>query len=285
VSATARRVAAVQMQSTAEREANLAVAERLVREAAARGADIVVLPERWNAIGSAELYRSVAEPLPEGPSVQAVRGWARAFDICIVAGSITERQPATERVFNTSFVVDRSGQVGDSYRKLHLFDVEVGGFRYCESDTDDAGNAVVHCDVDGLAVGLTICYDIRFPELYRLLALRGVDVVTVPADFTLHTGKDHWELLLRARAVENGVYVIAAAQHGTRADGRGAYGRSMIVDPWGTVLAQAPDRDGVVIAEVALEHLDTVRRTLPSLQHRRPDMYTGLDAVAAGKRR
>jgi deaminated glutathione amidase len=281
VTPSAWSVAAVQMHSTADVQENLAVAERLIGQAAARGAQIIVLPERWNAIGSAELYPVVAEPLTASTSVRAVRRLATFHGVSIVAGSITERGAEPGRVFNTSVVIDRSGQVIASYRKLHLFDVAVGGFRYSESDTDDAGEAIVDVDVDGLAVGLSICYDLRFPELYRLLALRGVDVVTVPADFTLHTGKDHWELLLRARAVENGVYVIAAAQHGNRPDGRTAYGRSMIVDPWGTVLAQAPDGEGHIVAELDLDRLAEIRAQLPALANRRAEVYHWPEEVRA----
>lgn len=268
------------MQSTQDKLANIAAAERLVAEAARRGAELIVLPERWNALGEHEVYRDAAEALDDGPSVDAARAWARSHRVFLVAGSITERRAGTDRVYNTSFVVDPAGDILAHYRKLHLFDVDVGGFRYAESDSDDAGDAIVDCRMDGLSVGLTICYDVRFPELYRLLALRGAEIVTVPADFTLHTGKDHWEVLLRARAVENGYYVVAAAQHGAREDGRVAYGRSMIIDPWGTVLAQAPDLDTVVLAEVHLERLETVRRTLPTLSHRRPEVYAGLSSYS-----
>jgi len=155
-----------------------------------------------------------------------------------------------------------------------MFDVEVGGHVYRESEAEEPGEGPVVCTAEGWALGLTVCYDLRFPELYRILAVEGAELVTVPAAFTLYTGKDHWEILLRARAVENQCYVAAANQWGVHAEGKASYGRTMIVDPWGVVLAQAPDEDAVVSAELDRAHMERVRRALPSLANRQPAAYT-----------
>jgi deaminated glutathione amidase len=269
------RVACVQMTSRADKAVNLADAERLVDDAASRGADLVVLPEKWNAIGGADVLRGAAEPLVGGESVDALRAWARRHGIAVVGGSITELRAGREKLSNTCVVVDREGDVAAVYRKIHLFDVEVGGQVYRESEAEEPGDeAVVAHAVDGWPVGLTVCYDLRFPELFRALTFAGARLLTVPAHFTLHTGRDHWEVLLRARAVENQTFVAAAAQVGETLPGRPSYGRSLIVDPWGTVLAQAPDEPGVVVADLSAARLDEVRRRLPALDHRRPDAYS-----------
>ena len=168
---------------------------------------------------------------------------------------------------------DSEGEIAAVYRKIHMFDVEVGGHVYRESEAEEPGEGTVACEVEGWKLGLTVCYDLRFPELYRILAVEGAEVITVPAAFTLFTGKDHWELLLRARAVENQCYVVAANQWGTHGDGKASYGRSMIVDPWGVVLAQAADEDGVIAAELDRVRMEDVRRALPSLANRQPAAY------------
>ena len=265
------RVACVQMSSRAEKAANLERAEALVARAAAAGADVVVLPEKWNAIGDAETLHGAAEPL-EGESVTAMSTWARRHGITLVGGSITERRPGREKLSNTSVVLDPDGEIAAIYRKIHLFDVEVGGLVYRESDAEEPGDEPVVCAAEW-PIGLSVCYDVRFPELYRILALEGALLVTVPAHFTLHTGKDHWEVLLRARAIENQLFVAAAAQFGETMPGRWSYGRSLVADPWGLVLALAPDEETVIAADLDRARLEDVRAKLPSLATRQPDAY------------
>ena len=267
------RVACVQLTSRADKTANLEKAEQLVARAAATGADVVVLPEKWNAIGDTEVLHAAAEPLDGGESVEAMAGWSRQYGIALVGGSITERREGREKLSNTSIVFDSEGAIAGVYRKIHMFDVEVGGHIYRESDAEEAGDEPVVLDVEGWRTGLTVCYDVRFPELYRILALEGAELVTVPAHFTLYTGKDHWEVLLRARAVENQYYVAAAAQIGETLPGRLSYGRSLIADPWGIVVALAPDEETVISAELERRRLEDVRAKLPSLASRQASAY------------
>ncbi len=267
------RVACVQMTSRANKPANLETAERLVAQAAASGADLVVLPEKWNAIGNAQELHAAAESLEGGESVEAMAEWSRRHGITLVGGSITERREGREKLSNTSLVFDPEGQIVATYRKIHLFDVEVGGVVYRESEAEEPGEEPVVVPVEDWGLGLSVCYDIRFPELYRILALEGAELVTVPAHFTTPTGKDHWHVLLRARAIENQLYVAAAAQVGETLPGKPAYGRSLIADPWGTVLAQAPDEETVIAAELDRGRLLDIRAKLPSLKNRQPDAY------------
>ena len=267
------RVACVQMTSRANKPANLETAERLVAQAAASGADLVVLPEKWNAIGNAQELHAAAESLEGGESVEAMAEWSRRHGVTLVGGSITERREGREKLSNTSLVFDPEGQIVATYRKIHLFDVEVGGVVYRESEAEEPGEEPVVVPVEDWGLGLSVCYDIRFPELYRILALEGAELVTVPAHFTTPTGKDHWHVLLRARAIENQLYVAAAAQVGETLPGKPAYGRSLIADPWGTVLAQAPDEETVIAAELDRGRLLDIRAKLPSLKNRQPDAY------------
>jgi predicted amidohydrolase len=267
------RLACVQLTSGTDKDANLEKAERLVAQAAATGADVVALPEKWNAIGDSEALHGAAEAVDGGESVEAMRGWARQHGVTLVGGSITERREGRDKLSNTCLVFDSDGELVATYRKIHLFDVEVGGHTYRESEAEEPGDEAVVAEVEGWPLGLTVCYDVRFPELYRILALEGALLATVPAHFTLHTGKDHWHLLLRARAVENGFYVAAPAQVGVTGIGRPSYGRSLIVDPWGTILAQAPDEETVISAELDRARVDEVRRQLPSLANRQPEAY------------
>jgi predicted amidohydrolase len=267
------RVACVQMTSRQDKAANLERAESLVARAASTGADVVVLPEKWNLIGSADDYRAAAEPLDGGPSVEAMSLWARSLGITLVGGSITERREGREKLSNTSCVFDPEGALVAVYRKIHLFDVEVAGHIYRESEAEEPGTEPVVARVEDWAVGLSVCYDIRFPELYRILALEGAELATVPAHFTTPTGKDHWHVLLRARAIENQYYVAAAGQVGETLRGKPAYGRSLIVDPWGIVLAQAPDEETVITAEIDRARLREIRAKLPSLANRQADAY------------
>ena len=270
----ALRVAAVQLNSTADRASNLAVADRLVRAAAADGARLIVLPEKWTAMGSGDDLRAAAEPLDGGPSLAWARELASELAVDLVAGSILERVPGRDKLANTSVHVDPDGEIRAVYRKIHMFDVEVGGHTYRESELEEPGEEIVLSrTADGVELGLTICYDLRFPELYRILAVLGARVVTVPSAFTLATTRDHWETLLRARAIENQAYVIAANQVGAHPAGQHSGGRSMIVDPWGIVLAQAPDGEGHIAAELDLARQLDIRSRLPSLANRRPGVY------------
>ena len=267
------RVAAVQLNSTTDRSVNIETADRLTRAAAADGATLIVLPEKWTAIGSEDALRAVAEPL-DGPAVSWARATARELGIDLIAGSIVELLPGRERFANTSLHVDPQGEISATYRKIHMFDVEVGGRIYEESALEEPGEEIVVTETAaGVEVGLSICYDLRFPELFRILALRGARVIVLPSAFTLSTTRDHWETLVRARAIENQLFMIAANQVGEHAAGYHSGGRSMIVDPWGVVLAQAPDREGHIVADLDLEGLQDVRRRLPSLANRRPAAY------------
>jgi predicted amidohydrolase len=274
--------AAVQLNSMEDRDRNLAVAERLVRTAAAAGAQLVVLPEKFNRLCEQERMAALAEPL-DGPTVSWASALAAELELDLVAGSFVERA-ADGRCFNTSVHVDPAGEPRAVYRKLHLFDVEVAGTVYRESATESPGEEIV-CSrlAGGEGLGLSVCYDLRFPELYRILTVRGAQVLCVPAAFTLATTRDHWELLLRARAVENQCYVVAANQIGTHPPGNRSGGRSMIVDPWGLVLAQAPDGEDLAVAELDFARLEEVRAKLPALEHRREDAYVWPVHAEAGR--
>jgi deaminated glutathione amidase len=274
------RVAAVQLNSTADPAANIVVADRLTRAAAADGAKLIVLPEKWTAIGTDDELRAAAETL-EGPAIEWARSTARELSVDLVAGSILERVAGAEKLANTSVHVDPWGEVKAVYRKVHMFDVDVGGRSYRESDLEEPGAEIVlSATADGIELGLSVCYDLRFPELYRILAVRGARVIAVPAAFTLGTTRDHWETLLRARAIENQAFVIAANQVGSHPGGYRSGGRSMIVDPWGLVLAQAPDREGHIVAELDLERQREIRAQLPALANRRAEVYRWPEEVA-----
>src|SRR5436305_8774562 len=276
------RVACVQMTSGPERSANLEKAEKLVARAAATGADLVGLPEKWDAIGDADVLYAAAEPLEDSEAVRAMAEWARTHGITLVGGSIAERREGREKLSNTSVAFGPDGEVLGVYRKIHLFDVEVGGNVYRESEAEEPGAEPVVVQGEGWPVGLTVCYDVRFPELYRILALEGAELVTVPAHFTTPTGKDHWHVLLRARAIENQYFIAAAGQVGETVAGKPAYGRSLIADPWGTVLAQAPDEETVIVAELDRARLRDIRAKLPSLANRQPDAYRWKSSSSAG---
>jgi predicted amidohydrolase len=272
---TTVRAAAVQLQSTNDRDRNLDAADRLTRAAAADGADLVVLPERLDLRGNAQDYAAGAETLEEGRPLAWARETARELGIDLVAGSIAERREGHERVANTSVHVGPDGEVKAVYRKIHMFDVEVGGVEYRESEHSEPADEIVLSETAaGTKLGLTVCYDLRFPELYRILALRGALIVTVPANFTRVTGQAHWEVLLRARAIENQVFVIAPGQaHGPGAEGD-SYGNSMIVDPWGEILARAGGtEESFVAADLDLARQDEIRAKLPSLANRVAGAY------------
>jgi predicted amidohydrolase len=273
------KAAAVQLNSTADFGANLATADRLTRAAAADGAQLIVLPEKWTAMGSEEELRACAQPL-DGPAVSWARDAAAELGVDLVAGSFLERIPGEERFANTCVHVSASGAVRAVYRKLHMFDVSIDGRSYRESDIELPGEEVVlsqaasgETGAPGVELGLAICYDLRFPELFRSLTVGGARILALPSAFTLPTTRDHWEVLVRARAIENQAFVIAANQVGPHPGGLRSGGRSMIVDPWGVVLAQAPDGERHVCAELDLERQVEIRAQLPALTHRRPETY------------
>jgi predicted amidohydrolase len=267
------RAAAVQLNSTDDTDRNLETADRLVREATARGAQLIVLPEKWSVLGTGKQIAAGAEPL-DGRCITWARDTARELGVDLVAGSIAELVPGREMHANTSVHVGGDGELSAVYRKLHMFDVEVDGVTYYESEHEQAGSEpVVSTLAGGVPLGLTICYDVRFPELYRMLSERGAEVITVPSAFTLATTRDHWEVLIRARAIENQCFVIAPNQIGAHPPGHRAGGRSLIVDPWGLVLAGAPDTETVIVADLDFDVLRDVRRRLPALTHRRLDVY------------
>jgi deaminated glutathione amidase len=265
------RAAAVQLSSTGDKRRNVAVAEALVGRAARAGAHLVVLPEKWNLIDVDERQVAQAEPL-DGESLGAARGWARRYAVALVAGSISEAVPGADRAYNTSVLIQPDGSMTAVYRKLHLFDVEVGGHAYRESAGAIPGSDVVVADALGHRIGLSVCYDLRFPELYRRLSLDGADILAVPSAFTVVTGQAHWEPLLRARAIENQAYVIAAGQTGVHATGTSSHGHSMIVDPWGRILAAASDGEDVITADLDFSLLADIRGRVPALRHRRHDV-------------
>ncbi len=297
------RAAVLQMTTTEDVAANSATALRLVDEAVARGARLLVLPEKFHYLGAEKGVAGAREPL-DGPLLTRLAETAARHQVYLVAGSIWEAVPGDERTYNTTVLVGPDGSRLAAYRKLHMFDVDVGGRSYRESDTCLPGDEVVAVAVPSdwagagpasiapvgavsdaatgetvsgaaarITLGLTVCYDLRFPELYRALADMGAVIVTVPAAFTMTTGRDHWHVLVRARAIENQVYMVAANQSGCHAPGLESYGRSVIVDPWGVVLAQVPDGEGVAVADLDMTRLEQVRASLPALRNRALKAY------------
>jgi predicted amidohydrolase len=277
------KVAAVQLNSTADTTANMAAADRLTRAAAADGARLIVLPEKWTVLGRDEDLRAGAQTL-EGPAISWARELARELQIDLIAGSIVERREGSPLLANTSVHVDTHGELRAVYRKLHMFDVEVEGRAYRESAVTEPGTEIVpSTTADGVELGLAICYDLRFPELFGALARRGARVIVLPSAFTLPTTRDHWEILVRARAIENEAFVIAANQVGEHPGGHRSGGHSLIVDPWGVVLACAADGEGWIAAELDLDRQQEIRTQLPVLAHRRADVYGRSDASAGSE--
>ncbi len=267
------RAAAVQLNSTGDTKRNLGTADRLARAAAADGAQLVVLPEKFTVLGSEEQLVAGAEPL-DGPAMRWASALARELGIDLIAGSIAERREGHEKLGNTSVHIGPNGAIRAVYRKIHMFDVEVGGVAYSESTTEDPGEEIVVSELaGGVPIGLSVCYDLRFPELFRILALRGALVIALPSAFTRTTGEAHWDTLVRARAIENQAFVVAADQTGTHTAEKESYGGSMIVDPWGEVLAKAADEECFVAADLDLDRQREVRHKLPSLANRMPRAY------------
>jgi deaminated glutathione amidase len=259
------RAAALQLNSGADVDRNLDVADRLVRAAARDGAQLVVLPEKWPALGPPDVIRAGADRADD--ALAWARRTAAELDIDLVAGSMAVLNPPTGKLKNTAFHIGPQGQVLGEYVKLHLFDVEVDGRAYRESDDEHAGDMPVRTHVaDGTSLGLAICYDLRFPALFESM---DAEVFALPSAFTLATTRDHWDVLVRARAIEQQAFLVAANQVGEHPGGMRSGGRSMIVDPWGVVLAQAPDKETHVIADLDLDELHRIRERLPALAHRR----------------
>jgi len=266
------RAAVIQLNSDRNVSDNLQRAESLVRAAASDGAELICLPEKWALLGPGEVIAAGAQPL-DGTIVSEAASWARELGVHLCAGSVPEDPGDGGKPFNTSVLIDPEGDLVATYRKLHMFDVEVEGTRYRESEHERAGAGVATGSVGDLELGLTVCYDLRFPELFRILALRGATAFTVPAAFTAVTGRAHWEPLLRARAIENSAFVIAAGQVGKAEPHYESWGHSMVVDAWGKVLACVAEGEGHACADLDLAELGRIRESLPSLANRRGDAY------------
>ena len=259
--------AAIQMLASNDKEANLQEAERWIRRAAFDGARVIALPEVFIWRGGKKIERASAEPIP-GSTTMRLADLARGLGIYLLGGSILEEIPGSDKAYNTSVLFAPEGNVLATYRKIHLFDVDLAnGVSSRESDTRQFGDAVVVAETGLCPMGLTVCYDLRFPELYRALSSKGAQIIFVPSAFTAYTGRAHWETLLRARAIENQVYVIAPDQYGKNPQTFETHGHSMIVDPWGKILAELPDGPGIVMAEIDLDYLAKVRAELPALRH------------------
>lgn len=266
-------VGVVQTNSGDDPEANLAEALAGIDRAARMGAQFVSLPETWTYLGRSSGDKPAAVPIP-GELTDTLAEKARQHGIWLHGGSMLERVGEHDRLYNTTVVFDPMGDIVARYRKIHLFDVDlVGQESFQESDRIQPGQEIVTFDMHGTTVGLAICYDLRFPEIFRTMALDGAEVIMVPAAFTMMTGKDHWEPLIRARAIENSVFMVAAAQVGAHPPGRLCHGRSMVVDPWGVVLAQAGDIPTVITATLEMDEVSRVRGQIPSLRNRMPDLY------------
>jgi deaminated glutathione amidase len=275
------RAAAIQLNSTDDKARNMATADRLTRAAATDGADLIVLPEKFNVLGEHDDYVAGAETL-DGPTISWAREAARELGVDLVAGSIVEQREGREKLGNTSVHVGPDGELRGVYRKIHMFDVVVGGIEYRESASEEPGDEIVLSEAaDGVPIGLTVCYDLRFPELFRILAIRGARVITLPSAFTKVTGRAHWEVLVRARAIENQAFLVAADQIGTHPPDKESFGGSMIVDPWGEVLARAPDEECFIAANLDFARQDEVRDRLPSLANRVARAYRWPDEVTA----
>lgn len=265
------KIGLAQLNSRQNKAANLAEAGQAVDHLAAQGVDLVVLPEMSNFHGLESTYAGAAEPIP-GPSSEWARQKAVQHGIFVHCGSVAERRG--DKVYNTSVVFDRSGTEVARYSKIHLFDARTpDGLEYRESAAFAAGDELAVFPCEGFVCGLAICYDIRFPELFHALADRGAHVFVIPAAFTVPTGISHWEPVLRARAIENGCYVAGCGQWGAYARGRQNYGHSMVVDPWGTVLAQCGEGVGTISVDLDMEYLEKVRQRLPVQRHRRRDLF------------
>lgn len=262
------RVAAVQMSPTSDRDKNLETATSLMSQAVDGGAKIIGLPEDFSYVGTEAGKLDIATEVDDDKVVKAFRKFAKTHKIAIVCGSIPFKTKSINKVSNTCLVIDSTGKIKARYDKLHLFDVKLNhDYTLMESGHILKGDDVVTVDLYRQIVGLSICYDLRFPELYRAMVLRGARIIFVPAAFTLHTGKDHWETLLRARAIENQCYIVAPAQIGQYMKRVQTYGRTMIVDPWGQVISECQDKEDVIICDLDMDYLSDIRKRMPCLEH------------------
>lgn len=266
------RTAAVQINSGPDRDLNIESAGRQVLAAARDGAEFVVLPEKWSLLVTGDAVAEGAESA-DGAAMTAARGWAREAGIHLLAGSFTEKSADGGLPTNTSILVSPEGTDLASYRKIHMFDVDVGGVEYRESSTEAAGDEVVAAPIGDATLGMTVCYDLRFPELFRALLDLGADIFAVPSAFTAVTGRDHWQVLLRARAIENQAFVVAANQFGDAEPHFDSWGHSMVIDPWGRVLADAGEAEGYAIADLDFAERDRILGSLPAIHNRRPDVF------------
>ncbi|WP_342360471.1 carbon-nitrogen hydrolase family protein [Terrarubrum flagellatum] len=273
------KVALIQMNSDTDKQANLAQARELMEQAIREDQpDWIMLPEVWDYLGGRKPdQQAAAEELPGGPAWTLCRDIAREHKVFVHAGSILEKVPGEDRLHNTTVVFNRKGEEVARYRKIHLFDITTpDGSEYKESASFAPGDAVVTYDCEGVTIGCSICYDLRFPELFQALARKGAQMIALPAAFTLATGKDHWEVLLRARAIENETYVAAAAQTGLHNEGnerRACYGHSLVIDPWGHVIAKASDGVGTAATRIDMKRVDKARAQIPVAQHKRPELF------------
>lgn len=264
--------AAIQIDSKDNKNENLKTAVELIEEAVGRNAKLIAMPEQMNYIGNDNL--SNAEKIPDGMTFRLMSEQAKKHNVWLHCGSIYELNESDERPYNTTMIIDPKGKLIAKYRKLHMFDVDINdGPAVKESDRVCPGNEIVTVETSQVGnLGLSICYDIRFGELYRIMALQGAQIFLTPADFVLNTGKDHWESILRTRSIENGCYTISPAQCGIKPKFQ-AYGKSLIVDPWGNVIAKASDKSCVITAEIDLDYLSSVRKQVLTLENRREDIY------------
>ena len=265
-------IALIQMDTQNDKGENMKKACRFIDEAAGHGAKLICFPEVMNLIGRNTGEGGGKEEIP-GYTSDILCRKAREHKVWIHGGSITEQVPGQKKSRNLSLLINPDGEIAAQYRKLHMFDITLAdGTPFRESDRVEGGNEITTVSTELGTFGMSICYDIRFPELYRLMALQGAQVMFVPASFTMPTGKDHWEPLLRARAIENGCYIVAAGQIGTK-PAYAAYGNSMVVDPWGTIITRARDTECITYAQIDLDYLNQIRTQLPSLENRRTDVY------------
>lgn len=270
------KIALVQMNTKQDKEKNLKDITNFISEAAESGAELVSLPEYCTYMGKDEDKSKHAEAIPDGRTSTLLKDLAKKYSIFIHVGSILEEH-SEDKSYNTSFIVNPKGEVIGKYQKIHLFDIEIEGVsKYMESKSILNGSSPQVVDLPIGKAGLSICYDMRFPELYRGYALEGAKVLFIPAAFTRYTGMLHWELILRARAVENQCFVIAAGQFGENLPGKECYGSSMVVDPWGMVISRASEGTGVIYANLDMSLVDKARTSIPSLQNRKPEFYKEL---------
>lgn len=261
-------VAAVQMVSTPDVDVNIATAQRLIERAATQGAQLVLLPEYWAIMGMKDTDKlAVAEAVGHGPIQQFMQQMAQQHNLWLIGGTLPLQSPESGKVLNATLVYNPHGDCVARYDKIHLFGFNNGQENYDESCTISHGDQVGYFESPFGRVGLSVCYDLRFPELYR--AMGHCTLIVVPAAFTFTTGKAHWEILLRARAIENQCYVLAAAQGGSHTNGRRTWGHSMLINPWGEILAVLPEEEGIVAGQMTLKEITRVRQSLPALQHRR----------------